>query len=90
MKIKLKVWHWILFSVLFLFILTNPSSSNFKEYSDDLNVKQRKAIYQRRFNGLLFSIYEKRVVTWDDYNEQYETAAPEKYVGILKNFIPLK
>lgn len=85
----LKISIIILVVILIIMAITNPSYSSFKEYSSELTTTKRKSIIKRVKNYLIFSIYEKQVVSITGYND-YEYAPKERYLGILMNFYPIK
>ena len=75
-------------TLLLILMLLNPSYTRFKEYSQELTNAQRKVVYKRTFNGLVFSIYQKQIFDIEE-DEPPTPETPEKYLGFCMNFIKL-
>ena len=75
--------------ILLLLMLLNPSYTRFKEYSQELTNARRKVVYKRTFNGLVFSIYQKKI--FDVYEGKTPTPKKsEKYLGFFMNFFKIE
>lgn len=88
MNFKKKLFIGFLIALLLL-ALTNPTISEFKQFSPaDIHSKSSSKRYthkyQKTFNGLIFSVYEKT-----DYYDAFPQIT-RRYVGILKNFFWIK
>jgi hypothetical protein len=70
----------LIFLILAFIAFLNPSLDQFKDFTGETVVDRGKATsYRRTFNGLLFSIFEKRPLD----------QRPERYLGIFKNFLKI-
>lgn len=80
----------IVIACLFIFILTNPTYSKFKEFTPDFSNREHYVLRTRIHNYLIFSVYEKSIVRYDDENYSQSFISSEKYLGIFLNFYKIK
>lgn len=74
-----------IFSIsFFILLLLNPSMQKFKEYTGSRGTSSD--VFKRKFNGLIFSIYERQTFWVDEYDRTGPNM-PEKYLGVLMNFV---
>lgn len=87
----IKVCGIALSIVIIIFIITNPSYNKFKNFSQDIKVKEVHITTRQVFNGFLFSIYLKEIVNTynSDGKEKIGTVVKIKYLGLLSNFFEL-
>ena len=85
MKPILKYILTITVSLLIILIFSNPSFTKFKQYSNEIPLKNTYIIYRKTFNGFFFSLYTKEVAhTWGNNKIGYIESI--NYLGILSNF----
>lgn len=77
-----------LFAALIVLWALNPSMKQFKEYANDFTSTHRKVVYKRIKNYLVYSVYEKQVVTIED--GEYVPHPPTRYKGFCMNFKEIK
>jgi len=77
MNFKPRKWQIITAVILLLFIVLNPSSSDFREYTG-IPKENYDVTIHREWNFLVLSVYST-----------YYYGEDRKYLGIFKNFIRL-
>lgn len=93
---KFKKIGYILVGIIVVLWILNPSYKHFEEFSNGYTDTRRKIICKRVFQGIVYSVYERQVVTMTmttkeareyGYDEpQYEYSPPERYYGFCLNF----
>ncbi|MBS1744002.1 MAG: hypothetical protein JST81_13295 [Bacteroidetes bacterium] len=67
-------------------ILTNPTYSKFKEFTPDYSNREHFVLRTRIHNYLIYSVYEKSIVQYDEENYSQSLISSQQYIGILLNF----
>ena len=73
-----------------ILILTNPTYSKFKEFTPDYSNREHFVLRTRIHNYLIYSVYEKSIVQYDDENYSRNILSSERYIGIFLNFYMIK
>lgn len=86
----LKYISFTALSIVFILWLLNPTYKDFQEFAAERNSTQWEVGFKRVNNYIIFSIYEKTTVFYDDdigrkYTRVSKTVR-EKFTGFLKNF----
>lgn len=82
-----KRWLYIVGIIIIGLVVTNPSTSRFKDYAADVNLKNQRYVFKRTQNWLLFSIYKKELHYYNSDTESMEILNTETYLGIFLNFV---
>jgi hypothetical protein len=85
MKI-LKLFSITLLCVVVIMILLNPSYDSFQEFATDYKNKTRVIVDSRVHNYLIFSVYEKKILNFEDDPDNPKVEDDKRYVGIFLNF----
>ena len=93
MKRVIKILLLLLSLLVVLLVLTNPSIKNLKEFTGDYSNKAYKMTFTRKYNFLVFSIFnvsyskKDQLLYFDDWQlENKMKALSGDYYGVFMNF----